>query len=146
MDRDGVRAALTSRYTAGVAPIDDTYDLDAFGAGAAQALRRGHTLVVSDVRQDPRSDPSAFGPLDTLAFVSVPHMRAGRLAATLFVNQAEPRRGSDGDVALIEGVAGRVGDAVQRARAEAEAVANANRFRTLAEAIPNQVWTATPTG
>ncbi len=146
MHRDGVRVALVSRYTAGVAPIDGTYDLDAFGEGAARALRRGRTVVVPDVRQDPGSDPSAFGPIDTLAFVSVPHMRAGRLAATLFVNQEEPRRWSDGDVALIEGVAGRVGDAVQRARAEAEAVANANRFRTLTQAIPNQVWTAAPDG
>ncbi|RYC29983.1 response regulator [Lichenibacterium minor] len=119
MGDDGVKLAVTSRYADGVAPIDDTYDLDVFGEGTAEALRSGRTVVVSDVREDPGSDPSAFGPLETLSLVTVPIMRAGRLSATLFVNQAEPRRWSDADVALIEGVAGRVGDAVERARAEA---------------------------
>lgn len=115
---DTARVALTSRFTRGVAAIDGTYSLDAFGAGTAQALRDGHTLVVPDVREDHGSDPSAFGPIDTLAFVTVPITRAGQLTATLFVNQSTSRRWAEGDVALIEGVAARVGDAVERARAE----------------------------
>ena len=143
---DGTQVALMSRYAHGVAPIDDTYALDAFGKGTANTLRAGRTVVVRDVRDDPGSDAAAFAPIDTLAFVAVPIMRAGRLKATLFVNQAQPHRWPWADVTLIEGVAARVGDAVQRARAEAEATDSANRFRTLTQAIPNQVWTATPAG
>ena len=146
MRDDDARVDLTSGFVSGVGPLDATYDLDGFGRAAAAGLRRGHTQVVPDVLADPDCEPAAFAAIEVRAYLSVPIMRAGRFRAALFVNQAEPRRWSAGDVLLVEGVAGRIGDAVQRVRAEDQARASANRFRTLTEAIPNQVWTATPAG
>ena len=143
---DGSTVVLASGYADGVAPLDGTYDLDDFGPKNVARQRRGITTVVGDVLADDDFDAARFAGIETRAFVSVPLLRAGRLAATLFVNQAAPRRWSQADVALIEAVAARVGDAVQRVRAEHEARDSATRFRTLTEAIPNQVWTATPDG
>jgi PAS domain S-box-containing protein len=143
---DDVRVALTSGYASGVGPLEGTYDLDHFGAKAAARLRRGRTVVIEDVRDEADTGPEAFDPIETRAYVTVPILRARRLRAALFVSQATPRRWAAEEIALIEGIAGRIGDAVQRVRAEQEASANAARFRTLTQAIPNQVWTATPQG
>ena len=143
---DGETVVLSSGYVDGVAPIQDTYKLDRFGSANVARQRRGLTTTVADVVFDPDLDADTYLAIDIRAFVSVPVMRSGRLAATLFINQAFPRRWSEADVTLVESVASRVGDAVQRVRAEREGQASATRFRTLTEALPNQVWTATPDG
>ena len=56
--------------------------------------------------------------IETRAFVSVPLVRGGRLRATLFVNRRDPHAWSADEVGLIEDVAGRIWDALERARAE----------------------------
>ena len=143
---DGEMVVLSSGYADGVSHIEGTYRLGDFGSANLVRQRRGLTTTVPDVLLDPDFDADTFLAIETRAFVSVPVMRSGRLAATLFVNQATPRRWSEADVALVEGVGSRVSDAVQRVRAEHEAQASATRFQTLTEALPNQVWTATPDG
>ena len=143
---DGETGVLASGYADGVQHIAGTYRLDDFGHANLARQRQGVTTSVPDVLLDPDFDPAIFIAIETRAFMSAPVMRAGRLVATLFVNQATPRRWSAADVALVESVALRVGDAVQRVRAEHEVQASATRFRTLTEALPNQVWTATPNG
>ena len=143
---DGETVVLSSGYTDGVAHIGGTYRLDDFGGLNVARQRRGSTTTAHDVLLDPDLDADTYLAIETRAFVSVPVIRSGRLAATLFVNQSTPRRWSEADVGLVEGVASRVGDAVQRVRAEHEAQASAARFQALTEALPNQVWTATPDG
>ncbi|WP_237481473.1 response regulator [Lichenibacterium dinghuense] len=146
MQSDDETVVLASSFANGVMSLEGAYRLDAFGRANASRQRRGVTTVVQDVQLDPDFDAASFAAIEIRAFVSVPVMRAGRLAATLFVNQSAPRLWSAADVALVEAVAIRVGDAVQRVRAEHEAQASAARFRALTEALPNQVWTATPDG
>ncbi len=146
ISEDGRSVQLSSVYLDGVAPIDGTHDLEAFGDVTIDRQRRGRTVAVDDVRTTPDFDPATWDTIETRAFVSVPILRAGRLSMTLFVNQAAPRQWSSDEVALIEDVATRVNDAVERLRAEEEAKASADRFRTLTQAMPNQVWTARPDG
>ena len=143
---DGETVVLSSGYADGVAHIGGTYRLDDFGGSNVARQRRGLTTTVADVVLDPDLDADTYLAIEIRAFVSVPVIRSGRLAATLFVNQSTPRRWSEADVAMVEGVASRVGDTVQRVRAEHEAQASAARFQALTEALPNQVWTATPEG
>ncbi|WP_237478975.1 response regulator [Lichenibacterium dinghuense] len=146
VEDDDETVVLASSYTDGVSVLEGRFGLSSFGGANAARQRRGRTTVVPDVLLDPDFDAEVFAAIGTRAFVSVPIIRAGRLAATLFMNQSAPRRWSAADVALVEAVAARVSDAVQRVRAEHEARDSAARFRTLTEAIPNQVWTATPAG
>jgi PAS domain S-box-containing protein len=110
---------LETTYTDQATPLIGQFELESFGAANIARQRLGQTVVHEDVMLDPASNPQAWAAIGTRAFVAVPLMREGRLAATLFVNDASPRRWSVDDVALIEHVASRTWDAVDRVRAEA---------------------------
>ena len=139
---DGQSVLIDSAYSHGVGELHGEFTIDSFGKEAGDRLRRGETVAVGDVQSLDDGDQALWGQAQARSYVSVPIMRVGKLAATLFVNQATPRHWSVEDVGLIGTVAARVSDAVQRARAEEEARGSAARFRTLTQAIPNQVWTA----
>lgn len=115
---DGDTAICDTCYANGVALFTGAFSLSSLGPANAALQRQGKTLVVNDVMADPAQDQAPWAALETRAVVSVPLIRDGHLRATLFVNQREPRRWSTDEVALIEDVAARTWDAVERARAE----------------------------
>ena len=146
MQPDGRTVLLVSGYEEGVAPNSGAVRIDAFGADAADRQRRGETSLSADVAAEPLYDAAAWAGIETRAYVSVPLVRQGRLTAMLYVNQRHPRDWIEGDVALIEGVAARVFDAVERAQAQAAVRDSEAQFSMLAQALPNQVWTFRPDG
>jgi PAS domain S-box-containing protein len=94
-----------------------THLLDSFGAHNIVRHRQGLAIVIDDVLADPR-DAAVFGGGEVRSLASIPLIRDGRLRATLFVGYASPRRWAADDVGLIESVAGRLWEAIERARAE----------------------------
>ena len=119
MKSDDQTVVLTSDYTDGVTPITGEVPLDSIGKQAVDRQRRGQTMFSPDVLADPIYDPGPWTAIETRAFVSVPLIREARLKALLFVNQREVRHWSSEDLRLVEGVASRIWDAVERALAEA---------------------------
>jgi len=119
---------LQTNYTDGVAPVIGTFPLAEFGIHHICRHRRGETVVHEDITLDPMNDAAKWAAIDTRAFVSVPLIREGRFCASLFVNDRLPRAWSDDDVALIERVATRIWEAVQRAQAETQLRLTAQRF------------------
>ena len=115
----GETILLDSAYTDGVSALIGCFDLHSFGPANIARHVLGQTVVHEDVRTDPANNPQFWASIDTVSFVSVPLVRDGRFAASLFVNDSKPRRWSPDDLALIEYVAMRTWDAVERARAEA---------------------------
>ena len=92
------------------------------------------TIVYDDVTAEPLNDPQFWAKAEVRAFVSVPLVRDEELRATLFVACRSVRIWPPEDVALIEDVARRTWDALQRARAEAALrEANGTLKRLLAE-------------
>ena len=85
-------------------------------------LKRGETATVVDSRFDPRTadTSSALEAIDARSFINMPLTEQGGFVALIFVNNAEPRQWSDGDVAFMREVAERTRDAVERRRAERE--------------------------
>jgi signal transduction histidine kinase len=120
---------LESNYTDGVAPLIGTFSLDGFGTHYIAAQRRGELTVTSDVAADPRNDLAVWDSIETRAFVSVPLIRGDRFRASLFVNQRQPRDWTAHETALIEIVAARIWEAVERARAEAQLQLTTARFQ-----------------
>ncbi|WP_237480380.1 response regulator [Lichenibacterium dinghuense] len=118
MQDDDRTVLLVTDHAAGLPPLDGLFDLDGFGAEAVARQRAGQTMSSPDVAHEGLYQAEAWRAVGTRAFVSVPLVRAGRLRALLYVNQAEPRRWTAEEVTLVEGVAARVWDAVERARAE----------------------------
>ncbi len=136
MQADDRTVLLVSGYEDGVASNSGAVQLDDFGEAAAALQRRGETLLCADVDAEPTYAAAAWASIETRAFVSVPLVRNGRLKAMLYVNQKEPRRWSPEDVALIEGVAARVWDAVERAQAEARVRAGEATLRAVLDTLP----------
>ncbi len=146
VSEDGAEVMVESAYTCGMDVLTGTFPLEGFGKAASARLRRGETVSVADVAEEADCDPALWAATQVRSYLSVPILRGGKLDATLFVNATEPRHWSAENVAHANYVASRIGDALQRARAEEDARASARRFRALTEAIPNQVWTARTDG
>ncbi|MAK82109.1 PAS domain-containing protein [Phenylobacterium sp.] len=132
-DESSIR--LTHCYAPGTQLLLGEFPLASFGDGRIAKQRRGETEVCADVTTDGGQDASVWAAIDTRAVVSVPLLRDGRLRASLYVNSRHPRLWSAEDVALIEEVAARTWDAVERGRAEAALRESEVRYRTLFENI-----------
>ena len=113
---DDATIVIDTSYANGLPPLRGAFPMEAFGADNVARHRRGQTIVHNDLRANPL--PAAASS-EVSAFVSVPLIRDGKLRATLFVSRVDPHVWPKGDVALIEGVAPRLWDAMERARAEA---------------------------
>ncbi len=115
---DGATILLETSYANGIAPLTGSFPMDSFGLRNCARHRAGETIVLDDVDAYRREEPAAFRGSEIHAVVSVPLVRDGRLRATLFVSNRKPRCWTADEVALIESVAARIWDAIERARAE----------------------------
>jgi len=88
------------------------------GTGYLAEVRAGKTLGISDTRADPLTADSLFGEIGTVSLIGAPIIREGRWQAGLYVNHAEARAWTDGEIGLVREVADQTWDAVERARAE----------------------------
>ncbi len=116
VERDWTRDSMVASL-AGEARI-----LDAFGPAVIAELRSGHTLVVEDCLADRRTQDEAYAAtwagIGCRALIVAPLIRDRRLRALLYVHEAMPRHWTATDVRLVERVAQRTWDAVERARIE----------------------------
>jgi PAS domain S-box-containing protein len=78
--------------------------------------------------------------------VVVPLEKAGRRVAVLTVRSHEPRAWTADEVELVRTVAGRCWESIERARVERTLRESEGRFRQLADAMPQIVFTAQPDG
>ena len=140
-------------------PLNGTYALACFGSKHAARLHHGLRIVCDDTSIDtdththvrasapllseadgadaqgdqtsPRFDHSAhWEELSVLAFMVVPQLRDGQLHALLYAHSREVRTWAPEDIALIEDVASRAWDALERVRAEAELRDSEKRLST----------------
>jgi signal transduction histidine kinase/CheY-like chemotaxis protein/CHASE3 domain sensor protein len=118
---DGEHFIVRHNYTDGVGGIEGTYRYREFGAGLLEAFRAGRTVIRPDVARDAALMPAeraANARLGIASLVNVPLMRSGRLRAVLFVHEARARIWNTNELALMDEVAVRTWDALERARAE----------------------------
>ncbi len=104
----------------GSAPLIRDFPIESFGEAMLARQRQGITEVRHDVLAERERPCDVWSATDTRSFVSVPLVRDGRLVATLYVNNREPRHWTPDEVALVEEVAARTWDSVERAKAEAK--------------------------
>ena len=120
VSEDDATIDVKTLYVDRAVAVDGLFVLDDFGVELVARNRRGETIVVADVTLDPQLDQATWAAAGIRAIVSVPLIREGRLRATVFANRRQPGPWPEEDVALIEAVAERMWDAVERARAEAD--------------------------
>ena len=117
---DDQTVAFQGGYADGVEPIHGAFPVLYFGADNISRMRRGLTVVCDDVATDTGNNPANWKALSIQSFVAVPLLRGGRFRGALYANCRDERHWSPADVSLIEDVAARAWDALERARAEAE--------------------------
>lgn len=138
VEPDGAHCVIDGGWCrGGVPPVAGRHLLRGFVEAFETDFSAGNAVVVEDARTDGWivGSPGEGGgaALGARAQVAVPLVKAGRLAALLFVHAAEARRWSAEDVALVHEVAERTWSAVERARAEARLRASEGfRARVLA--------------
>ena len=133
---DGVRGFFHTNYTA--APMTELigpFRTTEFGSGVFDDLLAGKTSVHADIPAElGQTEPdtvASFLAVGTHAEISVPVLRNARLSSILVVNHHQPRAWTPYEVELVEDVAERVWNAVERARAEASLREANGRLATL---------------
>jgi signal transduction histidine kinase len=135
---DGAVGTVTSDYHVGVPSVVGQHRLDDYGPAAMDVFRSGRTLVVADVHTDARLTPperAATSALAIGAYVMVPLVKAGRVAAVLVAHHAAPHAWTADEVALVDATAERTWGAVERARAEAALREREGKYRLIFDAI-----------
>jgi PAS domain S-box-containing protein len=115
---DDATIAVETCYADGIGKLSGAFPLAHFGQSNVERHRQGLTIAHDDLAAGGAGDAAAFASGEIRAFVSVPLFRDGRFSATLFVSHREPRAWRPADVALIEHVAARLRDALERVHAE----------------------------
>jgi PAS domain S-box-containing protein len=126
--RDYVRAGGTS--ITGVYRAEDFPGLDEHA--------RKQTIVVSDAASSPllgEKERAALPALGITAMIVAPLVKGNRLRGAFVVSDPSPRDWRPGDVALVEAVAERTWEAVERARAEAALREGEKHYRSLFDAM-----------
>jgi len=147
IDPDRDRGFVRRDYCRGLPSVAGEYRLSAYSAAAGREMAAGRTVVNRDSRADPRTAAlyeSTYGPAGERAYVAVPLHRSGRWTAALWVSTEEPRDWTDREVELLEEVAERTWNAVERLRLDAALRASEARFRNMADHAPMLVWVTEP--
>jgi len=136
MAHDGTQGVFHTNYT--VPPMTELagpFRVDDFGRGVFDVLRAGRTSVHADIPAElgmvEPATVDSFLAVNTRAEISVPVLRGGCLNSILVVNHPQPRAWTPYEVELVEDVAERVWNAVERARAEASLREANDRLETL---------------
>ena len=115
---DDATVAFHGGFVDGVVPIHGSFLMAYFGADNIARMRQGLTVVCHDTAADTSNNPENWQALAIRSFVAVPLLRGGRFRGALYVNGSAARQWLPGDVALMEDVAARAWDALERAWAE----------------------------
>jgi PAS domain S-box-containing protein len=123
VDADQDTFTLTGNYTSGVQSIIGRYRFRQFGAECLRAMRAGEAYVVADSTTDPRIDADdrhSYALTAIRAVICVPIHKSGRFVAAMAVHMNRPRHWSVTEVRLVQQVASRCWESIERARVEGE--------------------------
>lgn len=129
-----------------VPPLLGTFPASAFGQRVIDRLRAGETIAIANVRQHQyTSDQAAIKTsheVETRAILVVPLVKAGRLRTIVYLNQRPPREWTSDEISLMEEVAERTRELIDRGRAETALRASEMRWRGLFERMTEGFFTA----
>jgi len=122
---------LAGNYTRDVPSIVGRYQLAAFGAEFVRLNRLGQPYVVEDSELDTRVGDvlQAYRDTGLRAVISVPVIKGDQWVAGMALHQSTPRRWQEHEVRLLEAVANRCWESVERSRIAIELRAAEERVR-----------------
>lgn len=111
-----------------------SHSLKPFGSWLFDGLARGQVVAVSDVTAVAgltQDELAVYRGLGVRAFLNVPLLRQGSYSAGIAVHSTVSRNWKPSEIALIQEVALRTWDAVERARAEASLKESEEKYRAI---------------
>ena len=140
IDDDGLHLVISHSWSDGsVPPRSGRWPLSMLGDKIMDAYRRGQTVASDDIEAElqlPEALLEAFRSIGVRAYATAPVLSRGRLWGMLSVQAAEPRRWSESEFELIEAVAERSWEALERARGGVALRESEQLFRMVIEAHP----------
>lgn len=133
---------LTGDYNRGVKSIVGRYRFTQFGEEVLRLMREDRPFVVHDVdTHEPKlTDLDPYRQTQIQAVICVPLHKAGRFVAAMAVHQKTSRRWTDEEVDLVRHVASRCWESIERARVERTLRESEERFRLVANVVPEIIW------
>lgn len=136
-------AYILNDYTQGAPSITGRFPVDVYGSKLIEAWRRGETVVVDDVNNDPQLSDADFGAYreaGVSAFIAVMLTKDSRSGAALGVHSLTPRRWTPAEIILAEEVAERTWSAMERTNAEAAQRQSEERLSQFTNASSDVLW------
>jgi PAS domain S-box-containing protein len=139
---------LTGDYNVDVPSIVGRYNAADFGAEFLKLSRNGEPYIVEDAESDPRTTDvlEAYRLSGIRAVISIPVIKSGRFVAGMAVHQATPRHWREHEVKMVSIVANRCWESIERSRIARVLRESEAKFRTIANAVPQMVWSTRPDG
>jgi PAS domain S-box-containing protein len=135
---------LTGNYNDGVPSIVGRYTFQQFGSECLRLLRKGTPFVVDDSETDPRTAEArdAYRMTEMRSVICVPLLKAGKFVAAMAVNQKRPRNWEREDIELLQLVASRCWESIERARVTRELRDTRDRLQAalIAGNVATWVW------
>ncbi|HYE63035.1 MAG TPA: CHASE domain-containing protein [Phycisphaerales bacterium] len=133
---------LTGDYNDGVGSIVGRYTFAQFGAECLRLMRANQPFVVQDSETDARCEEvrAAYRATDIRSVICVPLHKAGRFAAAMAVHQTSPREWRDDEVELVQTVAARCWESIERARVARDLRAGEERYRAFIANSSEGIW------
>ncbi len=134
---------LTGDFNLDVPSIVGRYTFTQFGAECLRLMRSGQPYIVEDSESDPRTEQvrDSYRQTQIRSVICVPLLKGGRFAAAMAVHAITPRRWRDDEVELLQVVASRCWESIERARAEMELRSQWHTFDTLISNVPDLMCT-----
>ena len=148
MDEDPDGFTIRGDWAApGSRSIVGHYSLADFGVLAVTRLSAGQPLVVNDNLAELAPEEAAtFQSIGIGSTICMPLVKDERLTALMAIHDVGPRAWTAEELSLLREVTERSWAHIERVGAAAELRASEENFRTLAQAMPDAVWSATPDG
>ena len=149
VEEDEDTFVLTGNYNDAVPSIVGRYAFTQFGKECLRLMRAGKPYVVTDAERDDRiteAERPSYEMTAIRAVVCVPILKQGRFVAAMAVHAVAPRNWQPVEVELVERVASRCWESIERARVTEELKESEHLFRALANSIANLAWMARPDG
>ena len=143
------RGVVRRDYCRGVASVAGEYRISEYSPITLAETAAGRTIVNCDSQEDPRTAATyqeTYREHGERAYISVPLMREGRWRGTLWISTDQPRRWQPREISLVEWVAERTWNAVERLRVDAELRLSEERYRSLTQILASVVWHTDPAG
>lgn len=111
-----------------------------------QASRDGQATIIRDTQATAHVDAAAYARLSIGALLGFPFHRNGQWKYFLTVTDTQPRDWQPEEVELVREVTTRLFPRLERARAEEALRISEDRFRAVANLVPDLLWRSDPQG